>query len=219
MELIAVFTGAFIIALSGAIVPGPLLTLTVGRAIEEGARAGPLIVLGHALSEIVVVVGMIFGLGNYLRNPRVTEVIAVVGGLVLLWMGFDMVKSWKSGSELEVEIAAAGSPHRSGSVITGIIGNISNPYWILWWATVGVALITAAMKKGVLGIGVFFTGHILADLIWYSLIAFSLSAGRRWLTGKHYQTLLLGCGITMLCLAAYFIWSGTFGNNNLGGLT
>jgi len=220
LDLIKIFTGAFLIALSGAVVPGPLLTLTVGRVIEEGVFAGPLIVFGHAISETAVLVGMVFGLGPFLQTPRVSVTIAVVGGSVLLWMGFEMLRSWRNSIVIDVEVAAAGnSLSYSGSVVTGIVGSISNPYWILWWTTVGAALISDSMRLGALGIAVFFAGHILADLLWYSIVAFSLSAGRKWLSGRVYQVLFLGCGIAMLGLGAYFIWSCVIGNNALGGLS
>lgn len=218
MELAAVFTSAFIVAFSGAVVPGPLLTVTIGRAIGEGAAAGPLVVLGHGLLEAAVVIGMVFGLGYYLQLPIVTSIVAVIGGAVLLWMGLGMIRNWRAAGQVSVEVAAAKTDNAfSGSIISGFIGSISNPYWILWWATVGAAFIADAMKQGALGIGVFFTGHILADLVWYSFVSFSLAAGRRWFKEKQYQWLLLCCGLAMTGLALFFIWSGTVGKNSLGG--
>ncbi|HHX94595.1 MAG TPA: LysE family transporter [Clostridia bacterium] len=218
MDLAALFTSSFIIALSGALVPGPLLAITAARVVEKGAGAGPLVVLGHAVSEMAVMAGIVFGLGYYLQLPPVASAIAVIGGCVLLWMGWGMIRDFRAAGSINVEVAAAG-PRKflSGPVVSGFIGSVSNPYWILWWATVGAALLASAMKQGSLGVGVFFTGHILADLVWYSLVAFSLAAGRRWFSEKLYQWLFLGCGIAMVFLAFYFIWSGTAGQNSLGG--
>ena len=45
---------SFIVALSGALMPGPLLTLTVGEAARR-VLGGPLIIVGHALLELALV--------------------------------------------------------------------------------------------------------------------------------------------------------------------
>ena len=52
MNILLVFFSSFVLALSGALVPGPLFTLTVSESLRRGAKAGPLIILGHGLLEI-----------------------------------------------------------------------------------------------------------------------------------------------------------------------
>ena len=212
MSFAALFTTAFLVGFSGAAAPGPLLTLTIGRAIRQGAIAGPLIVLGHAVLEIATIVGIIYGLGYYLQLPAVTRTIAVIGGCVLGLMGLQMIKNWRSICFSREGTAYSGKTSNfMGSVISGFVGSISNPYWFLWWATIGAAFLSQGIQKGWMGVGVFFTGHILADLVWYSMVALSLAAGRKLFTNKQYQVLFLCCGIFMVCLSAYFIWSGAVG--------
>lgn len=212
MDFAALFTTAFLVGFSGAAAPGPLLTLTIGRAIKQGAIAGPLIILGHAILELTTVIGIVFGLGYYLQLPGVTTVIAVAGGSVLGLMGLHMIKNWRTVVFSHEETAASANVTAfAGSVVSGIAGSMSNPYWWLWWATIGAAFLSQAMQKGFLGVGVFFTGHILADLTWYSAVAFSLAAGRKLFSNWQYQVLFLCCGLFMMCLAIYFIWSGIVG--------
>ncbi len=53
--LAGVPVSSFVVALSGALMPGPLLTVTVGEATRRGFWAGPLIILGHGLLELTLV--------------------------------------------------------------------------------------------------------------------------------------------------------------------
>ena len=60
-------------------------------------------------------------------------------------------------------------------VLTGILLSIANPYWFIWWATIGMGYIMYSVKFGLPGIISFFAGHILADLAWYYLVSFSVA--------------------------------------------
>ena len=44
ISLIAIFSSSFVIALSGALMPGPLLTVTVSESPQRGVVTGPLVV-------------------------------------------------------------------------------------------------------------------------------------------------------------------------------
>lgn len=81
-------------------------------------------------------------------------------------------------------------------------------YWILWWLTGGVALLAGAYKYGVTGSIVFFTGHILADLIWYSFISYLVSGGKRFLNQRVFNGLLGACGIFLMFFAVKFLLEG-----------
>ena len=93
LELTAIFGGSFALALSGALMPGPLLTVTVSESVRTGFKAGPLLITGHALLESLLVIAIVLGLAPFLKAPLVMGIIALVGGGMLLWMGVDMVRS------------------------------------------------------------------------------------------------------------------------------
>jgi len=212
------FVTALAVGFSGAVVPGPLLTITIDRSLKQGFAAGPLVVLGHALLEIATAVGMFFGLGLILRQPSVARFIAVCGGLVLIWMGTGMIRGIKGTAAAYEEGNTKGKKGFLGSsVAAGIIGSLSNPYWFLWWATVGAAFIVESFKWGFLGFTAFFSGHILSDFLWYSAVSLAVTAGKRVFSDSAYKWITVLCGIFMIIIAVYFIWSGLSGNINMEG--
>jgi threonine/homoserine/homoserine lactone efflux protein len=96
-------------------------------------------------------------------------------------------------------------------VAGGILISLANPYWSLWWLTIGLGYLSLALKSGSAGIVTFFSGHILADLGWYSLVAAAICGGRRVLNDSVFRILILGCGVFLLALGAYFIYLGIRG--------
>jgi threonine/homoserine/homoserine lactone efflux protein len=209
VETTALLVTAFVVGLSGAMTPGPLLTATIAETARRGFKAGPLIVLGHAILELVLILALLKGLSNYLTRESVTSVIAIMGGGFLLFMGFTMTRDGIQ-SRLSIDNFEDDKPQgiRLHPVATGILISLGNPYWIIWWATVGLSFITSAFKDGPVGITAFYTGHIAADLIWYSLVALAVASGRRFFTQGVYNFILSICGIFLLGLGGYFIYSG-----------
>jgi threonine/homoserine/homoserine lactone efflux protein len=92
-------------------------------------------------------------------------------------------------------------------LLGGVFVSLSNPFWSIWWATIGLTYIVWATDLGVPGLASFFTGHILSDLVWYSLVAFAISSGRRLITARVYQGLILVCGLFLLALGVFFLVS------------
>ena len=204
-SLLILFGMAFVIGLSGALAPGPVLNATIGETVKRGFWAGPLIVLGHAILEIALLVALVAGLGEYLTRPFIQGLLGVGGGALLALFGIRMMATARDS----VFVALTSTPNRRaalrGPILAGILTSLANPFWIIWWATVGLKLISLALKNGMLGLGVFYTGHILADLVWYSLVAAAISAGRRILPQPVYLVLFLLCGLAMTALGAYFL--------------
>ncbi len=207
MDITALFITAFLVGLSGAMMPGPLLTVTIAESARHGFKAGPLIVLGHAILELGLIIALLAGLSLYLQKPVVTMVISVVGGAFLLFMGFNMIKDVLQGRvSLESNENNTGKGINMHPVMAGILVSVSNPFWSVWWATIGLTYLTIALKSGTIGITSFFSGHIMADLLWYSLIAAAIAGGRRFLKQQVYQTIILLCGLFLIGLGGYFIY-------------
>lgn len=205
-SLQAIFLGSFVIGFSGAMMPGPMLTVTIREAARTGFWAGPLVVLGHGLLELSLVAGLVGGLGAVVSRPTFLGAVGLLGGAVLLWMAASMLWGLRTLS-LSLE-AGQERRRRGGPVLAGVVTSLSNPYWTLWWATVGLSYVTLTAGTGWRGPAVFFAGHILSDLVWYSLVAAVLHLGRRLLTDRVYRALVGACAVFLLYFGGLFVRSG-----------
>ena len=206
-----IFVTSFAVGLSGAVSPGPLLVYDIRESLRRGFSAGPLIAAGHSILELIVVIGLAIGVARFLEADLTGSVIALLGGLFLLWMGWGMVRRpgrhiMPSGDELAPGEGSRGGP--LSTVAGGALVSMSNPFWSLWWATIGLSYILWASDLGVTGLASFYTGHILADILWFSIVSFAVASGRRVLTPALYRGLISICGLFLLALGAYFIVSG-----------
>ena len=206
--LLSIATASFVLALSGALMPGPLLTVTIGEAARRGALAGPLLITGHVLLELILIIAIIVGLGPYLEIPLVIGIIGVIGGSILLWMGTGMMRAAKSIS-LKRNYKVDKHGLEQNPLILGILASISNPYWTIWWITIGLGYMATARASGTAGLIAFFLGHIAADYCWYALVAISISRSRNIIPEKGYQLLIQGCGIFLIGFGLWF-WLSSY---------
>ncbi len=202
IQLATIFLGSFILALSGALMPGPLFTVTVADSAKRGFISGPLLICGHAILELSLVIAVVLGLGPLLEIPLVTAVIALLGGSILLWMGIGM---YRKAALLSLYVGNDSSGALANPVLAGILASLSNPYWIIWWATIGLGYLVAARKFGTPGIVVFFIGHILADLAWYSVISYAVSRGRKLMSDPAYRNIIRACGFILVGFGIWFL--------------
>ncbi len=220
---------SFLVGLSGAMMPGPVLTITIGETaarltevgsaqgggecsaretrarLLRGALAGPLIVLGHGILEVGLVLAVVLGLGELLARTQVVGWIGVLGGAALVWFACGMFRGMRKLSLTGVARTGAGRWH---PVLAGILTSLSNPYWALWWATIGLGYIALSLRLGAVGLVAFYGGHIMSDLVWYGAVSLSLVMGHRLLTDRAYRGLVAACASFLLAFGLYFGYAG-----------
>jgi threonine/homoserine/homoserine lactone efflux protein len=133
----------------------------------------------------------------------VVGTVGLLGGAVLLWMGWGMFASL---STLRLDTAAP--DRRMHPVLAGILTSLSNPYWALWWATVGLSYIALSLRLGWVGLTFFYVGHVLSDLAWYSAVSLALAMGRRLITDRTYRGLVTACAVFLVGFGLYFGYAG-----------
>lgn len=209
VELFAITLAWWLVGFSGAMMPGPISTLAITESARQGFWAGPRLTIGHALAELGMVLALAVGLSTVFQDNRVAGTIGLVGGVVLLWMGFDIARSaWLGRVSLGAIGATPNGVARLGLIPAGVILSISNPYWLLWWATVGATNLLVFGRFGAAGLVAFYVGHIMADLGWNSFLAFVVSSGRHLLHDGIYRAILVLCGAFLIALSFYFLVSG-----------
>ena len=203
-ELITIFASSFIIAFSGAMMPGPLLTATISESSRKGFIAGPLLIAGHGILEIVLLVALVLGLAPFLQRNDVFAAVAIAGSVILLWMAVGMFRVLP-----KLTLSLNPGKTKSGSLVkSGAILSIANPYWIVWWATIGFGYVIYSWSFGIAGIAFFFTGHILADFVWYSAVSSAVGKGRHLFTDGFYRWVIGTCAVVLILFACYFFYAG-----------
>jgi len=229
--LVAIFVTSFLVSLTGALSPGPLTTLAVREGVRRGFWAGPALAAGHGAIELALVAALALGLNRLLEEEWLTATIALVGGTFLLWLGAQIIRT-APRQELVIGERGDGQEPRSGPpgrgwlrpalgeeerltaaaalrlAASGVVVSVANPFWVLWWATVGTAYIATSLEEGAAGVGVFYGAHFLTDLGWLSVIALALATGRRIMSRRAYRGVLVACGVFLLGLGGWFLASG-----------
>jgi threonine/homoserine/homoserine lactone efflux protein len=209
-SLAGIFFGSFVIGLSGAIMPGPMFVVVLSQTPHRGVRTGPLTVLGHGLLESALVGAVIFGLAEIIASPKVVTTVALAGAVVLACMGIDMLRSSGRLSLYGPSVPSAGR-QALHPFWAGILTSLANPFWTIWWATIGLGYLLLARQSGFLGLALFLAGHVLADLLWYSTVSTVVAGGKRWITDRIYRGMIRVCAVALFFFALYFGWHGLKG--------
>lgn len=209
MNLSSIFFTSLLVGLSGAAMPGPLLSVNIYGTLRSGIKGGLSTIVGHSLVEAVILIILLIGLKKFLSYQITQGIIGILGGGVLIWMGINMLRSIKTMS-LELETTSLSKDKHY--MLHGVLASISNPYWYLWWATIGLNYLSIARQNGVYGPPAFYFGHISADFVWYGIITFLISKGVRKINQKVYRLVIFVLGIFLIFMGIYFI---TFGINKI----
>lgn len=190
---------AIFISLSGVMMPGPVLAVTVAKGYKNKI-AGTLIALGHGLIEFPLMFLIYFDFAGLFASSTAQKTISFVGGLVLIYMGVQMFKAEKKTSE-EYE----GSRH--GSFVAGVLATSANPYFFLWWATIGAALIMNSRLFGLVGFLLFAITHWSCDLLWDTFVSVSVFKSKRFWTKKVHKIIFSFCFVVLTGFGIWFIIS------------
>jgi threonine/homoserine/homoserine lactone efflux protein len=209
--MIEIFIFSFLVALTGALSPGPVLTFTIYKSLKskKGYLAGLFISLGHASLEFGLILALLLGASIFLRNLLVITIIGIVGGVLLILFGINLIRDIIK-NPINLDFQSVDEKNIKGfqgnSFIGGIVTSLSNPYWIIWWAVIGLSLMInfgLVDFSNPLGLVVFYIGHELGDLIWFWPISIFVYLGGKSLNPKVYKVILVGCGIFMIGFGFY----------------
>lgn len=198
MELLAFLAGAVVISLSGVMAPGSV----TAAAIAHGSRsknAGALIALGHGIIEIPLIFLIMFGLSVLFEAMAFRITVGLIGGSFLVWMGTQMLRQMNK-TDREPERTSA-----AGAVLTGLILSATSPYFLLWWASVGLNLALKARQLGIIAFVLFALVHWLCDLVWLSLLSTASFKGSTLIGPKNRTYILAFCAAALIVFGVKFI--------------
>ena len=198
MALLESLLLGFGVGLSGALAPGPTLLATISGAVRHGLLVGGRVAAGHLLVEGVLAIALVLGIAPLVLSQRMG--IAVVGGAALVGFGLLTLQSARTASL----VAPAGADERVGPFLAGVLTSVANPYFWLWWATLGGALLASALARGPGDAAFYLVGHGAADLGWLLLVGAAVARGSAFLPDRAYRLLLGACGVALVAIGAVY---------------
>jgi len=186
-----------LISASGVIAPGPLFAANIAQGLRGGGKAGIHMAIGHAIVELPLVILLGIGVFTLEIFPEFRSIISILGAVVLFVF---------AGIQIKLTLQKNETKHfnpKHGAMFTGIILSALNPFFIIWWLSIGFKLISDAMLIWTFtGILIVFLLHIWMDFVWLYSIAHLASKSAKILSSKNYK-------ILMIILSSMLIYFGT----------
>ncbi len=163
--------------------------------------AGTRIALGHAVVEVPLILLIYFGFARFFENNSVRLVLSIVGGAMIIWMGIAMFRA-------RTQVAQRGSDLPYSAFVAGILTSGFNPYFLLWWATIGSMLIMNSLKFGITGFALLIPVHWLCDLVWLSLVSIIVYRTHSLWKAKFQEWLFIACSLLLIGFGGWYLLSG-----------
>ena len=206
MNLVDFVGTVIVVTASGALAPGPLSFGILMQGSKEGARSGFSCAVGHTLVEFPLVLALALGLLAAASQPTIKAVIGLIGGLGLIGFGvLQIYGTLKSKTESGEKTRARNLP--VSSVVLGLALTGLNPYFILWWLTIGSVLIVQALAfAAIIGVLIMYIAHVWMDYAFLTSLAYFAKKGRNIAGSKYYKLLLTAFGLILVYYGMTFIW-------------
>jgi len=198
--VLPILLSVVVISLSGVMQPGIVTAMTIAKSYKS-PWAGPCVALGHAVIEVPLIMLMYFGFGQFFQNTIVQVVLSIVGGAMIIWLGIAMFRARN-------EIVHRGKDLPYNAFTAGILTSLVNPFFWLWWATIGSMLVMKFHDFGTTGLITFTFAHWLCDLVWLSLLSVLVYKTQRFWGRKVQEGIFITCSLLLVGFGGWFLVSG-----------
>jgi threonine/homoserine/homoserine lactone efflux protein len=187
MDVLGFMVTVVLLTASGALAPGPLFFQTISQGAKTGIRSGLIFSLAHSVVEFSLIMLLAFGLLAVKDDVVIRDIIGILGGIVLLVFGvYQILSALRKNLVQRKEVTSS-----YGLFVIGILFTGLNPYFILWWLTVGSNLILLALEFAALaGVVFMFLCHVWIDYVWLTGVAYFAKRGVNALGSRWYRALL-----------------------------
>lgn len=212
MDLLAFGAQVVFTSASGVIFPGPLFFANLVYGSKQGIYSGIKMAHGHTIVELPLIIILASGLSTFssiTTSNLVSKLISLSGGIVILFFSAVQIVAFLKKKNGEKNIYF-NTDNKKDPFIIGSILSALNPFFILWWLTAGLKLISDSLELYgfAMGIVVVFSFHIWMDYSWLAVTAHLISRGTLILRSKYYPILLLALNAALIYYGIYFIVTG-----------
>ncbi len=199
--MLAALGTVIVTSLSGVMAPGPMFAVTLAKSLKS-PWAGVLVSLGHAVVEVPLILLVYFGLARFFENEVVSLVLSVLGGGMIMWMGISLFRARRA-------MAREGKDTTYNAFMAGILMSGLNPFFLVWWVTVGSLLLMNFLDAvGTWGLSLFIIVHWLCDLVWLSLVSVVIYRTRTFWGPKIQEWVFVALALVLLYFGGQFIVKG-----------
>ena len=204
-----------LLSASGVLFPGPLFLMNLVYGTKQGYRAGLEIASGHAIIEFPLIIILTISFFELTNTQVVTynlNVLGLVDGTSIII--FAIIQIVNTARKEKRKNLFNNSNHRASfiadkPVLLSIIFSALNPFFIAWWLTVGLKLISDSISLfGVItGSILLFSLHIWMDYVWLILTSYLISKGVSVIKTRYYYFLFVGLNIILTFYGTFMIVS------------
>lgn len=189
-----------VISASGVMAPGPLFAANLAYGLRDGVKAGYKMAIGHTIVELPLVILLGIGVFSLESFPEFRSIISVLGAITLfVFAGLQIRTVLKNKESISMN-------QKQGPLIGGILLSALNPFFIIWWLTIGFKLISDAMLMWAFaGILIVFGLHIWMDFAWLGSIAYLAAKSSKILSNRNYKILIIGLSIMLVYYGSTFL--------------
>jgi threonine/homoserine/homoserine lactone efflux protein len=202
MDPISFAATVIILTASGALAPGPLFFVTITHGAKSGTKSGIMFSIAHTIIEFTLVMLLALGLLRIANEPAVRFAVGVAGGAALIVFGAKQIQSsLHETKETKTEKTASRNLFLIGLALTGL-----NPYFIIWWLTIGANLIILALEfAGISGVIFMYICHVWIDYAWLTLVAGFAKKSTKILQLKWYRLMIAVFGVVLIYFGLSFL--------------
>ncbi len=199
-ELFGFLGLVIIISASGVMSPGPLFAANVMYGLREGKISGLKMAVGHTIVEFPLIFFLGIGIFSIESAPEIRTIITILGAAGLFGFAALQIRSvTRKGFNVETKSS-------SGPFVAGILLSALNPFFIIWWLTIGLVLISESIQIfGIVGIGILFVFHIWMDYVWLFTIAAFSSRAKNYLSKKNFKIIIIGLSVILIYFGIDFL--------------
>jgi len=194
MTLLDIGLQIILISVSGVLSPGPLFFANLVLSKNGGFWSGIKVAIGHTIVELPVVI--LYSIPLIIFSSQsvtfsIINFISLIGGISLIVFGILFVVKIISKNNKHnyiIESSKIEKPVIAGILFTGI-----NPFFFLWWLSVGIKLISdsIALVGYPIGIAFLFLVHVWMDYAWLGLTSYFASKGISVLRSQYHKFIIL----------------------------
>jgi threonine/homoserine/homoserine lactone efflux protein len=230
MNILEFASEVVVLSASGVLSPGPLFLANLMYGSKQGYQAGIKIANGHMAVELLLIILLslgIFGLSLFTLGAGALRTIGLIGGIAVIFFSVAQILNItkkisytrdinrdSKNKNLRVSyetyffiLDKINTKIDRGPLIIGIIFTVMNPFFLIWWLTVGLKLISDSVYTfGVIeGVIILFLFHIWMDYVWLVVTAYSISKGQSLFKIKFYYFFIICISIILISYGFYLL--------------